>query len=80
MTNDNRSWFYLTLWHGTPPEFTTTFDVDIVESEKAYVSLIMKDSAETIIEKQTGVTAQIAEKEKFGIDIIKTTEVIWVVG
>ncbi len=80
MTNDNRSWFYLTLWHGTPPEFTTTFDVDIVESEKAYVSVQKKDSFETMIEKQANAAAQIIENEKVGIDIIKTTEVVWFVG
>lgn len=80
MTNDNRSWFYLTLWHGTPPEFTTTFDADIVKSEKAYVSVQKKDSFETMIKKQTSAIAKIDEKEKFGIDIIRTTEVIWFVG
>lgn len=77
---DSKSWFYLTLWHGTPPEFTTMVDVDISETEKAYVSVQTKDVAESAIEKQTSTTSQIADREKVGVDIIKTMEVIWVVG
>lgn len=77
---EGRSWFYLTLWHGTPPEFTTVVEADIVESAQVPVSIQTMDNASALIEKGTDAVALVEDMDKVGIDIITTTEVIWVVG
>ena len=75
-----RSWFYLTLWRGSPPEFTSEADVliETVEDAAAGIqhetncnaSVIRKDSGRALIEKTTNID----------IDVITKTEVVWLVG
>lgn len=75
-----RAWFYLTLWRGTPPEFTDDVTVEIQQAESAQSLIAVSDAAEAGIERTTAAAADIASKDAFSMDIIKETAVVWYVG
>ena len=74
---ERKSWFYLTLWRGTPPEFTSEFDVKVAQADHASVLIHPADEAEANIETASSSIAQIHERETTGADVITTTEVVW---
>ena len=75
-----KSWFYLTLWRGTPPEFTTNLsakvqalngmDSDIQTSQLLNAKVTIADMAE----------ASIGNKTEAEASIVMNTGVVWHVG
>lgn len=80
MDENGRSWFYLTLWHSTPPEFTTEIDAQIGTVESAFASIKTAEAAESSIATTFSGNAVIHRADAVGVDVITTTEVIWRVG
>lgn len=80
MGENGRSWFYLTLWHGTPPEFTTEVDAQIGDIDRAFANIKTAEAAESHIGTTESVEAGIRTGEAVGADVITITEVIWRVG
>ena len=78
--SEPRSWFYLTLWRGTPPEFTSEFNANIAETESAIVDIEKETSAQTEIVAVAAFGVTIFERESIGVEILKDTEVVWYVG
>ena len=76
----SRSWFYLTLWHGTPEEFTTFYDVEIADIDFAHANISTQSKTMVDIEKTTIVTADVQKVEDADVDVITKTEVIWLVN
>lgn len=76
----NRSWFYLTLWRGTPPEFTNEFDAQIQTSDSALVQIKAMDAAQSSIGTLASFAAQIKNREAFNAEINMATEVTWYVN
>lgn len=76
----SRSWFYLTLWRGTPPEFTTSVDAQIEDASSAVAHIKMEDGMNTDISTTASLSTYIRSRESIGTDIITTTEVVWYVS
>lgn len=75
-----QSWFYLTLWRGTPPEFTDEAEVEIVTASFPAASVETTSNAETEIKTSNSHEAEIVGSTLAAFDIITTTEVVWIVG
>ena len=75
-----RSWFYLTLWRGTPEEFTSKIDAKIQTVENSSVAIKTAENLQSKICTATLLSANIKSRETIGLDVIKTTEVVWYVG
>lgn len=80
MEENGRSWFYLTLWRGTPPEFTTEIDATIGDVDRAFASIKTAEAAESSIATTYSGNAVIHRADAVGVDVITITEVIWRVG
>ena len=80
MGENGRSWFYLTLWRGTPPEFTTDLSAQIGESDLALVRIQAAQAAAASIGTASHGHAAIPHTEAAGADVITVTEVNWRVG
>lgn len=78
--SEGRAWFYLTLWRGTPPEFTDKLDAEIADSDSAIAFLQTADNIESKIKKNDSFMVNISEQESFNTEIIKGVEVVWYVG
>lgn len=78
--SEGRSWFYLTLWSGTPPEFTDEFDADITKTEFTATAIHEQDDASADIDTEFVGAVDIVEKDTATVSIIQTLEVIWLVG
>lgn len=72
-----QAWFYLTLWHGTPPEFTTELDAHITRADSAAAVIHTADAADSSIETTASLVAKVHTREAVGTDIITRTEVVW---
>lgn len=75
-----KSWFYLTLWRGTPREFTEEFGADIAETEKATIKIQKTDSLASEISTAHSVISAVITECDVGTDITTTTGVTWYVG
>lgn len=76
----SQSWFYLTLWRGTPPEFTDEFDADLSQTEYAEAAVHEVDAVRADIDTQVAKDVNIIEKDTATVSITTTLEVIWFVG
>ena len=76
----SRSWFYLTLWRGTPAEFTDELDAELQNSSTAQALIAAAEAAETSINRITTAAANLISKEQLDMDIITETAVVWYVG
>lgn len=76
----SRAWFYLTLWNGTPPEFTDEFEVRIRKSDAIDAAVQEASAAETRISTVETYTADLESMEEIDTDVITSTGVIWYVG
>lgn len=74
------SWFYLTLWRGTPPEFTTHIERTIDESNSALAYVKTADGMSSKIDTTASLSANIRSRETIGTEVITTTEVVWYVS
>lgn len=72
-----RSWFYLTLFNGSPANATEYVDVDITEREIVGTEVETTDALSSDVDLLDAYDAQISRADTFGVDIILTTEVIW---
>lgn len=76
----SRSWFYLTLWRGTPPEFTSEYSAEIKDAEHGSAPVVTSSSADVNIKTMVAAVASMVCRELIGTDIQSTTEVVWYVG
>lgn len=76
----SRSWFYLTLWHGTPEDFTTRADVEIQEHNFALAIIEKTDTIESKIADTLKLSSNVQEQENFTEKISMATEVLWYVN
>lgn len=67
----------MTLWHGTPPEFTSEFDVEINDTSPVDAMVRTADAVETDIDTIASLSADIRSHEAIGTEITTTTEVVW---
>ena len=84
-----RSWFYLTLWHGTPPEFTEYINQEIDTSKILNTFIVDADGYRSEIDTTSAlyseittrrsVNVDIIDREEVSTDIITVTEVVWYV-
>lgn len=72
-----RSWFYLTLFNGSPPNATEYVDVDIAEREAVGTEVATTDVLSSDVDLLDAYDSQISRADTFGVDIILTTEVVW---
>ncbi|MBR5604828.1 MAG: hypothetical protein IKW70_00160 [Verrucomicrobia bacterium] len=72
-----RSWFYLTLFNGSPPNATDYVDVDIADREIVGTEVTTTDAIQNAVDLLDSFDSQISRADTFGVDIILTTEVIW---
>ena len=75
-----KSWFYLTLWRGTPPEFTDDFDATITSADSADAIVHEGDSAGTIVATKDSASAGIVQTDKATVEVLQKLEVVWIVG
>lgn len=75
-----RSWFYLTLWHGTPPGMTEFVDAELNAAERPGVEITTADRTERSIERMAFGSALIEKNSSARADITARTEVVWYVG
>lgn len=80
MGENGRSWFYLTLWRGTPSEFTTEADAWIGGIDRAYATMKTAEAAESHMATTFPGNTLIPRTEAVGVDINTVTEVVWRVG
>lgn len=74
------SWFYLTLWHGTPPEFTSEAEIEIGVTSNAPARICTSDNTYMGIVTDNDALASIRGETSADTDVITTSEVIWYVG
>lgn len=75
-----KSWFYLTLWRGTPPEFTDDFEATIASADSAEVIVREGDPAEAIVATSDSASVGIVQTDKATVEILQKLEVVWIVG
>lgn len=64
-----RSWFYLSFYHETPPEFTSEFDTVISTESETTVQL--ENTSETVVNiLQEDVCVVVIEKESAVADVV----------
>ena len=74
------SWFFLTLWRGTPAEFTEEIGAEIQQANPTQTIITMADAAGASIERVTTAVTDIVNMSVFNMDIITETAVVWYVG
>ena len=74
------SWFYLTLWRGTPADFTTTAEAAVGTASAAAAAVRTADPARAAVEAASRVAARIRRANLAVRKEITTTEVTWHVG
>jgi hypothetical protein len=74
------SWFYLTLWRGSPPEFTSDADVLIETMEDAAAGIQLESNCNVSVSLMDSCAALIEKTTNIDIDVITKTEVVWLVG
>lgn len=75
-----RAWFYLTLWRGTPPEFTTEAEAAVGADQAVTAALCRETEAEARVLRETEARAAIRESTTAEAEIITERSVIWHVG
>lgn len=72
-----RSWFYLTLFNGSPPNATEYVDVDIAERETVGTEVETTDVLSSDVDLLDAYDSQISRADAIGVDITMLTEVVW---
>lgn len=76
-----QSWFFLTLWRGTPPEMTDYSDTIIdTGEEKSIVEITQRDKQAVPVYKKDCTTAGIFDTDYATVTVHERDEVIWIVG
>lgn len=72
-----RSWFYLTLFNGSPANATEYVDVDITEREIVGTEVVTTDALSSNVDTLDTLDSQISHADAIGVDITMLTEVVW---
>lgn len=76
-----QSWFFLTLWRGTPPEMTDYSDTIIdTGEEKSIVEITQRDEQAVPVYKKDCTTADFCDTDHATVTVYERDEVIWIVG
>lgn len=75
-----KSWFYLTLWQGTPPEFTDYATAVLDTEASSGTEIATTSSTASSVERTTSGNALIERNKPARVDITARTEVVWYVG
>lgn len=78
--SQGQSWFYLTLWRGTPPEFTDEFTEVVTQTDFTATAIHERDAFRADIGAEMDSSVEIIETDTETVSIIQTLEVIWIVG
>ena len=77
---NNQSWFYLTIWHGTPADFRTEYSIDVCEAQNAVAEIGLLESASSEIQRNSFGAVDISTQHNAHADITIKTEVVWYVS
>lgn len=72
-----RSWFYLTLFNGSPPNATEYVDVDIAERETVGTEVMKLDAVQNAVDMLDSIDSMVSHADAIGVDITMLTEVVW---
>lgn len=72
-----RSWFYLTLFNGSPPNVTDYVDVEIAEREEAGTEVITLDAVQNAVDMLDSADSLVSHADAISVDISMITEVVW---
>lgn len=72
-----RSWFYLTLFNGSPPNATDYVDVDIAERETIGTEVEKINAASADVDMLDSVDTMVSHADAIGVEITMLTEVVW---
>lgn len=72
-----RSWFYLTLFNGSPPNVTEYVDVDIAERDTVGAEVMKLDAAQNAVDMLDSIDSMVSHADAIGVDIKMLTEVVW---
>lgn len=76
MSEQGRSWFYLTLWRGTPPEQTHYADTVVHTEDTVKVMVKQADSAQASIKRSSQEQVKVEQHINHNTAIISKFEVI----
>lgn len=74
------SWFYLTLWRGSPPEMTDYRDVVIDTGDAQSAEIIQRTAHSGVVSLTDSASAMITETDSFGVEVEQRDEVTFFVG
>lgn len=72
-----RSWFYLTLFNGSPPNVTDYVDVDIAERETVGTEVVTEDAVNSGVDMLDSFDTLVSHADTISVDISMITEVVW---
>ena len=72
-----RSWFYLTLFNGSPPNATDYVDVDITEREAVGTEVVTEDAVNSGVDMLDSFDSMVSHADAISVDISMITEVVW---
>lgn len=72
-----RSWFYLTLFNGSPPNVTDYVDVGIAERETVGTEVKTLDAVQNAVDMLDSFDSMVSHADAIGVDITMLTEVVW---
>lgn len=72
-----RSWFYLTLFNGSPPNATDYVEVDIAEMEAVGMEVATTDVVSSDIHMLDSFDPVVSHADAISVDISTITEVVW---
>ena len=72
-----RSWFYLTLFNGSPPNATEYIDVDITEREAVGTEVATTDAVSSDVHMLDSFDTMVSHADAIGVEITMLTEVVW---
>ena len=72
-----RSWFYLTLFNGSPPNATDYVDVDIAERETVGTEVVTLNAASADVDMRDSFDSVVSHADAISVDISMITEVVW---
>ncbi|MBP5460702.1 MAG: hypothetical protein J6Y20_01055 [Lachnospiraceae bacterium] len=72
-----RSWFYLTLFNGSPPNVTEYVDVDISDRETVSTEVATKDAIQNAVDMLDAYDSMVSHADAIGVEITMLTEVVW---
>lgn len=72
-----RSWFYLTLFNGSPPNATDYVDVDITEREIVGTEVETTNVLSSDVDLLDAFDSMVSHADAISVDISMITEVVW---